>query len=157
MKKGKDLLKKAFKKEPEFYVPPNHYFDISSIEIAAKLGYKWFSDNAMIPLKPYSNSRIIIVPESYPNVKGSNFLYIHNDQVERFKKELGKIMGLGFKSYCNIKPIAKNKELIAESRKLKVIRKIARDLRDGFGMPEDNAKEMGQILFESKFSKDLIL
>lgn len=154
MREGRKILYKTFGKEPELYVPPNHYFDATTVKIAARIGYKWFTDDAQRPLVPYRLYKITIIPESYPNLKGNKQIYFHNDQVERFKEDIRKLMTLKFESMHSIIPNTINVNKIEENRKLKMIKKIARDLRDGFGASAEKARDLAQILFETKFSGD---
>ena len=150
MKEGKEQLKKVFGVEPRLYVPPNHYFDLNTVKIARKLGYKWLTDRTLIALKPYILEGIIIIPEGEPEIQNKN-IYIHAD---RYRGDLNKAISTGIDSLYNIKPEKNSKEDIAQNRKIKYTKKIARDLISGYGMPEENAKQFAELLFNSKFSKD---
>ena len=76
MREGRIKLNKIFGKNPELYVPPNNYFDLTTVKIAFKLGYKWLTDKAMIPLNPFMLERIIIVPEADPEILKNKQFYI---------------------------------------------------------------------------------
>jgi hypothetical protein len=154
MQQGKEQLKKTFNVEPRLYVPPNHYFDETTIKIASKLGYSWLSDRAKIPLKPYYFNGIIIIPESEPEIEQNKQLYIHAD---RWRGNLDKAISQQIESLKNIKPVEEDKTAITKNRKLKITLKIARDLHKGFDMSKENSEKAAQLLFETKFNSDAFL
>ena len=43
MQRGKSILATILDKEPELYVPPNHFYDRNSIMAAKNLGFEYFS------------------------------------------------------------------------------------------------------------------
>lgn len=87
MERGREQLEKIFGVIPDLYAPPNHYFDETTLEIAAEMGYLFFSDKAMIPLAPYRNTSFTIIPER--DLEKGKFdckaVYIHYDEIDEVK------------------------------------------------------------------------
>ncbi len=155
MKKGKEKLRRVFSKNPNLYVPPNHYFDIKTARVASMLGFKWLADRALIPLKPYNFEDVFVVPEGEPEIaeKGNSYVYIHAD---RWKGNLDNAVSTGLISFYDIKP-SRNKHNFEENRKMKMTGKIFRDLNKGYGIQEKEARELAQLLYETKFINDPFL
>lgn len=154
MKEGRKQLKEIFLKEPELYVPPNHYFDLTTVKVAKKLGYKWLSDRALLPLRRYLLEKIIIIPESEPEISKNNQFYIHAD---RWEGNLDNIVARGIESYTNVQPKSNEKSMLEKNRELKMRRKIARDLNKGYGMSEENSEKCAELLCKTKFINDAFL
>ncbi len=144
MNEGRKKLKALLGIEPQLYVPPNHYFDINTVKIASKMGYKWLTDRALLPLKPYSLEGLIIVPEGEPEI-GADQVYIHAD---RWRGDLDSVVSKGFSSLNEIKPEKNDKEKLDENRMKKIVGKMARDLHKGYGMPKNSAEKAAQMLYE---------
>jgi hypothetical protein len=150
MKKGREKLNKLFEREPELYVPPNHLFGKNTIGLAKKLGYKWITDRAIIPLKPYVSRGIIIVPESKLSIKGSKQIYSHDgSEVVNINKKLI--------SFYDIKASKESRNRINENRKLKAIAKIERDLIRGFGVKKVSSQKLAELVYESTFVRSSFL
>jgi hypothetical protein len=85
MLEGRARLSNVFNKMPELYVPPNHYFDNTTLEVASDMGYRFFSEISAIPLKPFRVENMLVVPEGnlkMGNVLGRKAIYIHYDEIE---------------------------------------------------------------------------
>ncbi|PIN91684.1 hypothetical protein COU61_01995 [Candidatus Pacearchaeota archaeon CG10_big_fil_rev_8_21_14_0_10_35_13] len=130
MTEGRKKLEETFGIRPELYTPPNHLMNNDTIRIARKLGYKWVSDRAMMKVEPYFKEGIMIIPESEPEIAGNNQVYIHADRWNGNLEEA--IMG-GIKPYSSLIAKPKDGRIIRENHRLKIIRKIARDLHGAYG------------------------
>lgn len=84
MERGRDRLEKLMGIRPVMYVPPNHQFDQTTLEVAEDMGYRYFADLALLPVKPYYFGSMLVVPEA-PIRKGmfSFGNYIHYDEIDR--------------------------------------------------------------------------
>lgn len=154
MIEGREKLVNIFGKEPELYVPPNHLFNKDTLKAAFKIGYKWVTDRAKIPLKPYTFNRIIIVPESGPEISENNQIYIHAD---RWRGDLEKILKKKFESFHEIKSEKNNEKDILINREFKLIGKIARDFVNGYQVPNETANELAKLIYKSKFKNNCLL
>jgi len=94
MLKGKEKLENLFSKDVELYAPPNHQFDETTLEAAVNLGYKFFADKAMIFLKPYKFSNMLVVPER--DLEDGKFdcasVYIHYDEIDGVRDNYNKAL-----------------------------------------------------------------
>ncbi len=152
MRQGREKLKKVFGREPELYVPPNHLFGGNTFSIVKKMGYKWLTDRACFPMKPYVSQKVIIVPESKPKIKGSNQIYFHGGE----KGNLNNLLRKNFTSFYDIKVSKKNSESIKKNRKLKILSKIKRDLINGFKVEKDKTQMLAELIYASEFANSLI-
>jgi len=129
MTKGKNRLEEIFEKEVELYVPPNHQFDKTTLEVAADMGYKLFADKAMISLKSYKFGNMLIVPER--DLEDGKFdcdaVYIHYDEIDIVRDNYDEVVG-------NVIPLRylNSKEVSKYSIKVNDILKYSyKFLRDG--------------------------
>jgi len=148
MRKGRKVLKKLFGKEPDLYVSPNHLFGQNTIKVVKKLKYKWMVDRAIIPIKPYSQKGIVIIPESKLSVKGSNQIYLHGNEK---KNEIKIILNKKFEKLHELKPFKKDLEKIRLNRKLKIMVKIERDLINGFKVKKNMAQKISELIYGNEF------
>ncbi len=131
MQRGRDILEKLFDKIPEFYAPPNHYCDRTTLEIANVIGYKFCADKAMIELKPYKFGNMLVVPEGNlekGQIWGRAAIYIHYDRIDRSRENYNKIL-YNIISMDELEP-----DRVSYSKKklnsiIKYSSKIARDIR----------------------------
>ena len=83
---GSDKLLKVFGKRPEVLVPPNHMFDLTTVNLAAARNYSFFTDQAVLKIGPYKSEsgKMIVVPEgnlARGELAGRRAVYIHYDQI----------------------------------------------------------------------------
>jgi len=128
MKKGREQLEKLTGQIPSVYVPPNHYFNQDTLEVAEQMGFKFFMDRALISLQPYSHKNMIVVPEAdltrkTPEVSAH---YIHYDEIDSYLTNYVQTL-VNAEPVTNIKssPPQKNKQKL--NRFLVTSAKIARD------------------------------
>ena len=84
VKRGREELEILIGATPELFSPPNHYFNETTLEVADALGYKFFSDQAITPLKPYPFGNMLVVPEgnlARKETEGRDAVYVHTDQI----------------------------------------------------------------------------
>ncbi len=87
MWEGKERLEKLIGEKPALYVAPNHQFDETTLDVAENLGYRYFADLKLLPVKPYYHGSMLVVPEA-PIKKGMTSFgnYIHYDEIDRHFK-----------------------------------------------------------------------
>ena len=89
IKRGKGELEKLIGVTPNLFAPPNHHFDESTLEVAHELAYKFFTDQAVIPLRTYQFGNMLVIPEG--NLRrneyiGRDAVYIHTDQINESER-----------------------------------------------------------------------
>ena len=151
MEQGREKFFEIFGVKPEVYNPPNHYLDEVTLQVAAEIGYKYVTNRALIPLKPYSSQGIIVVPESEPEIKLNGQFYIHAD---RWRGDLDEVIGRHINSFESMEVGENKSSELEKNRRLKVGGKIFRDLHKGFGIKEGTAKEIAFLLYDTKFIND---
>ncbi len=131
MKKGKDLLKIRFGKEPEVYCPINHLYDINTIRAAQVLKYRYFMDLNLQNLIPYENNGLIVLPEVKLGEEGAEaslLVYTHY-RVLKEKKVKEFIKNNEFVLPEKLELGANNEGLLVINEIKKKIRKLEKDLR----------------------------
>ena len=129
MKRGRDELEKLIGVTPELCSPPNHYFDRTTLDVAESLGYKYFSNQAVIPLKPHKFGKMLIVPEGNlvrKEIKDRDVVYVHTDQIYAHEEDFNNII----ENIISIKELKYNPvsgEDINLNEKLKYRKKRMRD------------------------------
>jgi len=128
MKRGRERLEKLIGITPIVYCPPNHQFNRDTLEVAERTGYHFFTDRAMISLKPYNLGSMIIVPEADLDRKRlkTSMVYIHYDEIERIGNRYGEAVRDSEPLVINPRRVSKSR--ITLNRALKTGYKIARDL-----------------------------
>lgn len=128
MKKGKELLARAFK-EPEVYCPINHLYDINTIKAGQVLKYKYFMDLNLASIAAYENNGLIILPESkLGGDKESNLIYTHyGDLKEKEVQDFVKCSEFVLPHKIDLGNNPEHLLVINEVRKK--IRKYEKDLR----------------------------
>lgn len=129
MKRGREELEKLMGKTPELFVPPNHYFDETTLAVAEELGYNYFTNQAVIHLKPYKFGDMIVVPEGNlvrDEIEGRAVVYVHTDQIYSNEDTYRNVLD-DINSIKDIKPqfVARDERELNE--KLKYRRKRMRD------------------------------
>lgn len=153
MKEGRKKLEEKFGVAPLLYVPPNHLLDRNTVRIAFLNGYKWIANRALIQVAPNGDERIIIIYEGEPEIDNEN-VYIHAD---RWKGDLERVIEKKFISLNEVKPAKPNYKKIEENRKMKITGKIARDFHKGYGLSEEESREIASLIYESKFKGGTLL
>ena len=156
MQKGRETLIKLLGKKPEMYVPPNHLFDLNTLDAACLEDYDFFTMRGIKTLNPllhkmdvFHPKNLLIVPEVKLKQKG-HFFYIHYDNIEKNKQEFEEVVknassfhniGIGFsmKKYfvlTNLGPqidrilLAMDQEIIEKNIEATDNRKILRDIKN---------------------------
>ncbi len=128
MQKGKALLEDTFGIPVTLYVPPNHLFNTDTIDIASELGYRFFADKSIIPLSPYSQKNMIVVPETKISTPNRPAYYIHYDEIPANRGCYEKILAEA-SSLDVLKPQTPRRLEITANTRLKHLIKRLRDIK----------------------------
>lgn len=142
MEEGLGRLTRLVGKKPELYVPPNHQFDYSTLIAANCMGYKFFSDQAVIPIRAHEFQqfavfgKMLIVPEGNlfrSEIEGRNAVYIHYDQIDSLREKYGEavydVIIDSATSMRSLKPQEVSERDKRKNRYSKYFRKYARDIK----------------------------
>lgn len=86
MQEGKETILRYLDISPELYVPPNHLFDETTLQVAEFLGYEYFAERGIVDPRCYARGRMKIMPEFKLGSPGSwygNVLYTHYDKISQ--------------------------------------------------------------------------
>ena len=153
MEEGRNRLEKLFGVNPELFVPPNHYFDETTLEAALELGYRFFADKAVSNFTPYSFGRynfgeykkLIVVPEG--NLCEGGFsgsaAHIHYDEIDSFSDNYDWAIKEA-SSLLDVKPLDVSYISIKFNNLRKYARKRARDMVRATEKIIGKAREFGR-------------
>jgi len=95
IEKGRETLKKRLGVNPEMYVPPNHQFNMATLDVAIQMKYKVFAIRGLKTSEPltYANVHgpIVVLPEVKLSNDGTTH-YVHYDEIENQREQYEKAL-----------------------------------------------------------------
>ncbi len=144
MKIGRERLEKLFGVSPELFVPPNHYFDDTTLEAASELGYKFFADKLVTNFRPYIFSELVVVPEgNLCREEGGRMAYIHYDEIDSFSESYDRVIK-GSSSLSEVIPADVSYASIKLNSFVKNAKKRIRDMTRARERVMGKAREFGR-------------
>jgi peptidoglycan/xylan/chitin deacetylase (PgdA/CDA1 family) len=131
MKRGREELEKLIGVTPELFVPPNHHFDEATLEAAAELEYKFFTDQAVIRIKPYKFGDMLVIPEGNmvgKGIRGRAAVYIHYNRISSNFGAYAGIVMPGTISWHELKAEDFDPNVNMMNKKLRYSRKLMSDI-----------------------------
>lgn len=129
MEQGREILQRHLDISPSIYVPPNHLFDETTLEVATSMGYRFFTDQSFLRLHPYTHKNMTVVPESKVTRIRTKTVYAHYDEVTFLRSLIYQLINEGLKPFNSAYPHTPYRTFDHEvNEKLKRAYKRIRDL-----------------------------
>jgi len=145
MERGMNWLAELMAVVPAVYSSPNHLFDSATLRAVQDLGYQFFSDNAVIPLKPYMHNGLKVIPEGSLEkglIANRSVVYIHYDRIQAHRELYDTILNQGIVSLGDIQVSSESNGRIFLNEGLKRSRKYLRDLKNFVVGERHNSREL---------------